>query len=79
MQEAASAMLEMLRLVRRAGRHFIAAMNERRVLLVLLLLAAAAAWYIWGRPDPADSPAQSPAKTDAEQRTRADPFPQSPP
>jgi len=52
-------------------------MNERRVLLALLLLAAAAVFYIWGRPPAPDSRPQSPARTEAEERVKADPFPQS--
>jgi hypothetical protein len=53
-------------------------MNERRVLIALLLLAAAAAFYIWGLPAAEENPGKSEKQSDAEERSKADPFPQSP-
>jgi hypothetical protein len=50
-------------------------MNERRALIALLLLAATAALYIWGRPDSADQKSKVPEKEEAEERAKANPFP----
>lgn len=52
-------------------------MSERRALITLLLLAAAAAIYIWAWPAaPAQQAPVSQEKADAEERAKANPFPQ---
>ncbi|HEX2748096.1 MAG TPA: hypothetical protein VHM91_08870 [Verrucomicrobiales bacterium] len=51
-------------------------MNERRVLTALFLLALAGAGYLWWRRNqPVEGP-KSPVKVEAEERAKADPFPQ---
>jgi multisubunit Na+/H+ antiporter MnhC subunit len=66
------------RLVQPARWWLLGGMSERRVLIALLLLAAAAALYIWGLPASPENAEKSPQKTDAEERSKADPFPQTP-
>lgn len=50
-------------------------MNERRVLIALLLLAAGAAVYVWGWPGGEPDKPVPPEKSDAAERTKANPFP----
>lgn len=50
-------------------------MSERRILLLLLLLAIAAAAYVWGWPGGEREP-KSREKTEADERKKANPFPE---
>ena len=55
-------------------------MSERRTLLALLLLAVAVTLYIWVKnaAEPADKP-KAPDKIEAEERVKAEPFPEPAP